>query len=233
MSAEIIEKPAWRNREGIYADRAEAGKILSSHVKPYAGKDALVLAVPSGGVPVGLEIAKRLGIPFDLVIIRKIPIPGNTEAGFGAVSIEGDMILDDRLVSELGLTKQKIEILAGEVKKDLAARNRIFRSDRPFPAIAGKTLILVDDGLASGFTMTAAARLARRRNPARIIVAVPTAPLRTIEKIAQLADIIICPNIRESLYFAVASAYREWHDLSRSEVLALLKGAPWAADPQR
>lgn len=226
MGAVIIENEAWRNEEGIYADRREAGRVLAEALKPHIALDALLLAIPSGGVPVGLEIARRLGIPFDLIVIRKINIPGNTEAGFGAVSLEGDVILDDYYVKALGLGKEEIDKIVRTVSKGLAERNHIFREDRPFPSVAGKTVILVDDGIAAGFTMTAAAKLMRRKNPSKIIIAVPTASARAVENIAPLVDAIVCPNIRHGYSFAVASAYREWHDLSQSEVLALLKTAP-------
>ena len=124
--------------------------------------DALVLAIPSGGVPVGLVVSSRLDLPFDLLIIRKIPIPGYTESGFGAVSLEGDMVLNEPLVRELGLSPEEIEVLAEPVQEELQARNRIFRENRPWPELAGKTVILVDDGLASGYTMLAAVRVVRR-----------------------------------------------------------------------
>jgi len=222
MAARIIENPEWRNREGVYADRHEAGRVVASYLKAHSCPEAVVLGIPAGGVPVGLEIARCLKTAFDLLIIRKIPIPGNTEAGFGAVSLEGDLVLNESLVKQLGLSRQDIERLITPVKNLIKERNSMFRKGRPFPSLAAKTVILVDDGLASGYTMGAATEVVRRKEPQSAIIAVPTAPLETIERLQKSADMIICPNIREGYYFAVASAYREWHDLSNEEVLAFL-----------
>jgi putative phosphoribosyl transferase len=181
------------------------------------------MAIPSGGIPIGLAISSRLGLPLDLIIIRKIPVPGNTEAGFGAVSLEGDMILNESMVRMLGLSAEEIETLAEPVRAELKFRNHIFREDRPWPDLKGRVVILADDGLASGYTMMTAARMVRRRGPERIVVAVPTASLSTIRLVAQDVDMIVCPNIRTGSYFAVAEAYRNWYDLSQEEVVGMLK----------
>jgi putative phosphoribosyl transferase len=223
MRAHIIENPAWHNTEGIYADRQEAGRIVASLLEPYATENAIVLAIPSGGIPVGLEIAGRLHIDFDMIIIRKIPIPGNTEAGFGALSIEGDMVLNQPLIKQLGLSKQKIDQLIKPVAKQIEERTRLFRSKKPFPVLTDRTVILTDDGLASGYTMSVAAEVVRRKKPKQIIIATPTAPMSTIDRLREAVDVIICPNIRQGFYFAVASAYRKWHDLDNAEVLSLLQ----------
>jgi len=222
MPAEIVEDVELRDRELVFADREDAGERLAELLAEYRGRDAIVLAIPSGGVPVGIAVAERLGLPLDLLIIRKIPIPGNTEAGFGALTLEGDLILNDMLVAGLGLSPAEIERLAAPVRKELRARNRLFREDRPLPDLAGKTVLLVDDGLASGFTMLAGVRMVARRQPAGMVIAVPTASRRTVERLAAEVDRICCPNIRGGRVFAVASAYRNWYDLSRQEVLEML-----------
>ncbi len=223
MIAKIIENQAFRDKEEVFQDREEAGTYLAKVLEEFRGRAAIILAIPSGGVPVGLAIASYLDLPFDLLIIRKIPIPGNPEAGFGALNLEGDMILNEPMVRRLGLTPEEIEQLAQPVKEELQQRNRLFRENRPWPELKGRIVILVDDGLASGYTMMTAATMVQRHSPALIVAAVPTAPLHTVEMLSRYVDIIICPNIRTEPYFAVASAYRNWYDLNREEVISLLK----------
>lgn len=223
VTATLIEDSRLRNRSGVYRDRDDAGEHLARALEQFRTADALVLAIPSGGVPVGLVVSSRLELPFDLLIIRKIPIPGYTESGFAAVSLEGDMVLNEPLVRELGLSPGEIEVLAEPVREELQARNRIFRENRPWPELAGKTVILVDDGLASGYTMLAAVRAVRRHKLSQIVVAVPTACASTIKLLAPQVDTIVCPNIRSGYNFAVADAYRNWYDLDRTEVINLLK----------
>jgi putative phosphoribosyl transferase len=223
MTATIIEDQNLRNKSWVFEDRDEAGAHLAEMLEQFRGKDALVLAIPSGGVPVGLAVSSHIELPFDLLIIRKIPIPGNPEAGFGAISLEEDMFLNDSMVRMLGLSKEEIDELAKPVRKELLARNQLFRENRPLPKMKGRIVILVDDGLASGYTMITAARMVRRREPSQIVVAVPTASLSTAKLLAQEVDMIVCPNIRTGYSFAVADAYRDWYDLSREEVLGLLR----------
>ena len=223
MPAEIIEDINLRDREPVFKDRLEAGEHLADLLAGYRARDAIVLAIPSGGVPVGLVVAERLGLPFDLLVIRKIPIPGNTEAGFGALTLEGDLLLNEPLVADLGLSPAEIERLAVPVRAELLSRNRLFREDRPLPYLTGRTVLLVDDGLASGYTMLAGVRLVQRWQPAETVIAVPTAARRTVERLAPEVDRIVCSNIRSGRSFAVASAYRNWYDLSRQEVLEMLR----------
>jgi putative phosphoribosyl transferase len=215
MSAIIIEDTRLRNRLGVFEDRDEAGKILARSLEDFRGTNGVVLAIPSGGVPIGLAISTHLELPFDMLIIRKLPIPGNTEAGFGAISLEGDMILNEPMVKMLGLSDEEIEDQAELVREELNIRNRIFRGNRPGPDLKDKVAILTDDGLASGFTMMAAVHMVRRQKPKEIVVAVPTASLDTIELTAKEVDKIVCLNIRTGPYFAVAEAYRNWYNLSR------------------
>lgn len=223
MSAIITEDPELRNKLRAFQDRDQAGSCLAGMLEKYRKSDAIVLAIPSGGVPVGLVVSSRLDLPFDLLIIRKIPIPGNPEAGFGAVSLEGDMVLNDSIVRMLGLSRDEIVELAGPVQRELSARNRIFREDAPFPDLHGKVAILVDDGLASGYTMITAVRLVKRKKPARIVVAVPTASASTAKLLAEEVDEVVCPNIRSGYSFAVADAYWNWYDLSRDQVVDMLR----------
>lgn len=228
MKYRLHEITQYRNKHRLFADRHEAGQILAEMLAPeYAGLDSgIVLAIPSGGVPLGIEIARRLLLPRDLLIVRKLQIPGNTEAGFGAMGLDGKRFLNEDLLRHLRLNDEQIERQTALVREELKERNRLFRGGRPPPDLTGRTVILTDDGLASGSTMMAAADSTRRLGAARIVVAVPTGLLDSIEKVGPLVDEVYCANLLDYWPFAVANAYRRWHDLSRQEVLALLERKP-------
>jgi putative phosphoribosyl transferase len=219
MDAVIIDNPKFRNKSFVFEDRKDAGYYLALTLEKFAKKDAVVLAIPSGGVPIGLAIASHLELSFDLLIIRKIPIPGNPEAGLGAMSLEGDVILNESIIDMLRLSKDDIENLAASVMAELRARNQVFRGGKSLIEIKSKTVILADDGLASGYTMKAAARMIRKKGPKEIVVAVPTASIDAVKLLSKEVDAIFCPNIRGGDRFAVAEAYRNWHDLTREDVL--------------
>jgi predicted phosphoribosyltransferase len=219
----ILEDLDLKAKRWVFRDRTDAGRRLVPFLTKWAAQEAIVLAIPSGGVPVGLEVATAMSLPFDLVIARKIPIPGNPEAGFGAVTLDGNVFLNESMVQTLGLTPSQIEASVGVVRKQIGTRNRMFRQDRPPPSVRGRAAILIDDGLASGYTMLASINSIKRANAKEIVVAVPTAPNHSVQKIAPFVDQLVCLNIREGPYFAVAEAYQNWYDLSEEEVLAYLK----------
>ena len=223
--ARIYENKELRNVYHAFEDRFEAGKMLAQMLESEQreAQDMITLAIPAGGVPVGLEISRALKIPFDLIIVRKIPIPDNPEAGFGAITLEGSVFLNQELLSHLRLNHAQIEGQIGRVRKELEKRNILLREGRPFPDLSGKTVILVDDGLASGYTMMASVHTVRDKGARKIVIAIPTAPLQSIEKIAPIVEELYCPNIRETPYFAVADAYKNWYDLSLEEALELIK----------
>jgi len=220
----VHEDVRLRNRQAMFEDRFEAGQALGDFMAAeYQGLDrSIVLAIPAGGVPVGLEVSKRLQLPLDCLIIRKIQIPGNTEAGFGAVASGGDPILNQELVRRLGLNQKQIEDQIEKTRQELAVRDRLFRGNRPLPDLSGMTVILTDDGLASGFTMLAAIETVRQRGGQRVVVAVPTSPLSSVRRVEQAADEIVSLHIQQGGPFAVANAYGHWYDLSREEVVELL-----------
>ena len=164
-----------------------------------------------------------LGLPFDLLIVRKLQIPGNTEAGFGAMTLDGTVFLNNSLLARLHLSAAQIEAEKRRVAKALDRRNAMFRGGRPFPDLTGKRVVLVDDGLASGFTMLASLDMVSKAQPRETVVAVPTAPQSAIDRISPAVDRIYCANIRTGPYFAVAEAYRNWYDLDEKEVVALLE----------
>ncbi len=163
------------------------------------------------------------GFPLDLIIVRKLPIPYNPEAGFGSISWDGEVILNERLVKHLQLSGEEISRAIDDVKHELERRMERFRGKRPFPELKGMTVILVDDGLASGYTMLAAISSIKKRSSAGIMVAVPTASKNGLDLVSPYVDEIFCLNFRETTVFAVADAYQEWHDLTEQEVLELLK----------
>jgi putative phosphoribosyl transferase len=224
MKARVHEIGKLRNRQYIFRDRAHAGQVLSSMLAPEYRKEAnlLVLAIPSGGVPVALEVAAKLDSPMDLLIVRKLQIPGNPEAGFGAMTRGGAVFLNQALLDELHLAEAEIEKQKRKVEKELERRNDLFRKGRPSPSLQSRSVVLVDDGLASGYTMMASIHEVRSGHAARVTVAVPTASLSSIQRLGDMADDIYCANIREGPYFAVASAYENWYDLDHDEVLRLI-----------
>jgi putative phosphoribosyl transferase len=219
----IIDDPRLRDRRFVFSDRHDAGRQLGEIIRSIASlKDPVVLAIPAGGVPIGTEIARAIHAVFGLVIVRKIQIPGNTEAGFGAVTWDGRILINDLLLSALSLKESDVNVAIETTRKNISDRIARFTGGRSFPDISDKTVILADDGLASGFTMLAAVQSLREMRPAQIIVAVPTASGTTAEDVSTHVDKLICLNIRTGARFAVADAYKRWSDLSDNEVLAEL-----------
>jgi len=220
----LIEDVDLRNRSYVFKERSDAGIFLAAILGNYAFSNALVLAIPAGGVPVAYELARNLGLAMDIVIVRKVQIPGNTEAGFGAMGPDGEVIFNEMLLRSLRLSKSEIARQIEKTKKVINARDLTYKYDRPFPELNDRTVILVDDGLASGYTMTEAIRFVKRKFAKKIIAAIPTASESAIELLLPLVDELYCLNIR-GYPFAVADAYKEWHDLSDEEVISYLKKA--------
>jgi len=221
----VIDDENLRHRRYVFKDRTHAGELLSKKLLKYKGEDAIVLAIPVGGVPVGYAIAVALRFPLDLIVVRKLPIPYNPEAGFGALTTDGTLILNESLVEELRLSKEEIDKYASERMREIRERLLRFRGDRPLPNLKDKIAIIVDDGLASGYTMKTAVLSIRKHDPKRIVVAVPTAHPSALENISPYTDEIICLNVRGEVLFAVADAYVNWYDLDDSEVIRYLKKA--------
>ncbi|MCQ8893968.1 MAG: phosphoribosyltransferase family protein [Methanolinea sp.] len=220
---DIIEDPRLRDRTFVFSGRHDAGRRLGVFLTSLPIiRDPVVLAIPAGGVPVGKEIAAALGAPLSLAVARKIRIPGTTESGFGAVTWDGRVLINERLRDALGLSDGEVEAAVAETRANVRERTARFSRGRPMPPLEGKSVILTDDGLASGYTMRAAIQGARDGRPARVIVAVPTASLSAAELVRREADLLVCLNIRTGRSFAVADAYREWYDLDDAEVLAEL-----------
>jgi predicted phosphoribosyltransferase len=219
----IIEDRALRNKFSVFEDRKEAGLLLSDKLKEYKNTDTIILAIPSGGVPVAAEVVDKLKLPFDLIVVRKIQIPYNLEAGFGAMDPDGEVVLNRELLDRLILTDEEIDRQIKKTREIISKREMLFRKGMPLPYLKDKIVIIIDDGLASGYTMLCAIRFVRKRSPKKIIVAVPTGLDRTVNLVNSEADDVVCLNIRTSVPFAVADAYRNWYDLSDQEVIDILE----------
>ena len=221
--AGIIEDKDLRNKTFVFQDREDAGRKLSVFLSDYKDAKSIVLAIPAGGVAVAKEIKDALSLSLDLLIVRKIQIPWNPEAGFGAVNLDGYVIFNEDLLRHLGLPERVITSQLEKTREILKKRNLLFRGGEDFPSLKDKLVILVDDGLASGYTMLAAIEYAKKRNPSKIVIAVPTGSHKTVRKISPFADVLCCLNIREDYPYAVAEAYRNWYDVSDEEVLKIMK----------
>lgn len=222
MKGTLLTEDSYRDRIHVFKDRHDAGRKIGKKLIHYKNTAAIILAVPSGGVPVASEISKFLILPMDLIPVRKVQIPWNTEAGFGAINPDGEVIFNEELLGRLGLSAEEIDVQVKKTLDILQKRNALFRSGRAFPALKNRIIILVDDGLASGYTMLAALRFIRKRDPLKIVVAVPTGSFSTVERIVKSVDELVCLNIRYGFPYAVADAYQNWHDLTDKEVLSLL-----------
>ena len=219
----LIEEISLRNKLYIFKDRKEAGSLLTEKLIKFKGTDSIIFGIPSGGVPIASEISEALNLPMDLIIVRKIQIPYNPEAGFGAMGPDGEVIFNERLLNQLGLTKDEINNQVKKTQDIIKQRNRLFRQARPYPPMKDKYVIVVDDGLASGYTMLTAVKFIKRKGTKRVIVAVPTGSEKTAKFLLKEADEIVCLNLRAGVPFAVADAYKIWYDLSDEEVLDILR----------
>ncbi len=209
-------------KPGLFRDRRDAGRLLAEKLAAYANRpDVLMLALPRGGVPVAYEVARRLVAPLDVFVVRKLGVPGHEELAMGAVATVGVRVLNDQLVEQLGIPDQMIDAVAARERQELARRERLYRGGRPPPDVRGRTVILVDDGLATGATMYAAIEALRKQNPGRIVVAVPTASPDTCEEMKAKADDVICA-ITPDPFQAVGRWYQDFSQTSDEEVADLL-----------
>jgi predicted phosphoribosyltransferase len=209
----------------IYRNRSEAGKHLAAQLAKYANReDVLVLALPRGGVPVAFEVAKALHAPMDIFLVRKLGVPGHEELAMGAIATGGVRVLNQDVVDYLGIPASVIDAVAANELQELERRERAYRGDRPEPDVRGKTVILVDDGLATGSTMRAAAAALRQQGPARIVVAVPVSAPQTCDEYRMGVDEIICGNTPEPFY-GVGLWYEDFSQTTDEEVRELLEKA--------
>jgi len=223
MKSNIIDLPELREQTDVFQNRTHAGQILAQMLEAYDKQDATIFGIPAGGVPVGVATAEKLGIDFDVAIVSKITLPWNTEAGYGAVAFDGTVKLNKDMVRRVNLTEADIKKGIEKTTAKVARRVKKLRGWQPFPDFADRSAILVDDGLASGFTMKVAVEALRNAGADRIIVAVPTGHRRSAEMIARKVEALYCANIRGGLSYAVAIAYQHWSDVAEEEVIRILK----------
>lgn len=209
-----------------FINRHEAGRILADQLRYYAhNPDALVLALPRGGVPVGYEVAKTLSLPLDVFIVRKLGVPGHEELAMGAIASGATTIFNEEIVEALHISKEAIDEVIHAENKELERRERLYRVDRPFPELEDKIVILVDDGIATGATMRAAIKALRKHNPARLIMAIPVAAYSTYSEMANLVDEIVCP-LQPLHFYAVGLWYEDFAQTTDAEVSELLASIP-------
>ena len=209
----------------IYRNRSEAGKYLATKLLNYANRhDVLVLALPRGGVPVGFEVAKALDSPLDIFCVRKLGVPGYEEHAMGAIATGDIRVLNEETLDYLDIPHEVIDLVAAVEMKELERRERTYRGNQPDPEVRGKTVILVDDGLATGSTMRAAVEALRQKEPSRIVVAVPVAAPDTCDEYRMGVDEIVCAAIPEP-FFGVGEWYLDFTQTSDEEVRELLDAA--------
>ena len=221
-----------RGGEAFLKDRVDAGRRLAARLAGYAGEVPIVLALPRGGVPVGAEVSRALGAPLDVFVARKLGAPGQPELGLGAVAQGGAIVLNERIVRELGLTEAHIRAAAERELREVERRLRLLRGDRPEPNVRGRTVILADDGLATGATARAAILALRERGPERLVLAVPVCPPRTADLLRPEVDELVVLETPEDFY-AVGSYYEDFEQVTDEEVvrgleLARLERGPGA-----
>ncbi len=211
---------------GMFADRVDAGRQLAAALAGQRDEPLLVLALPRGGVPVGYEVARALGAPLDVILVRKIGAPGQPELAIGAV-VDGSppqLLLNDRLVAATGATPEHVAAEEARQIREIARRRQLYRGDRPPPEIRGRTVIVVDDGVATGATMRVALRALARSGATRVIVAVPVAPADALRDIRAEADAVVCLGTPEPFH-AVGLYYRDFEQVSDAEVTRILARA--------
>jgi putative phosphoribosyl transferase len=208
-----------------FRDRAEAGRLLAQRLRHYAGRDdVVVLALPRGGVPVAYEVAKELDAPLAVFIVRKVGVPGHEELALGAIATGGVLVLNERLVQALGLDHERLSRAIADEVRELERRQEAYDGERGPPDLDGKTVVIVDDGLATGSTMRAAALAVRQLNPAGVVIAVPVAAEETCDDLRDLVDEVVC-EVTPRPFQAVGLWYEDFSQTSDEEVRELLERA--------
>lgn len=209
----------------IFANRTDAGRRVAAKLAGYAGRtDVLVLGIPRGGVPVAFEVARALDAPLDVFLSRKLGAPAQEELAFGALASGGIRVLDEDLIRELNISAAEIDEIAQRVKAELDRRERVYRRGRPALDLTGKTVVVVDDGIATGSSMLAAIKTLRHMRPARLVLAVPVAPASTCRRLREAVDELVCVHAPEHFY-AIGQFYEDFSQVADEEVIDLLRRA--------
>jgi len=209
--------------QAIFENRHDAGKQLAAELREYENQSVVVLAIPNGGVPVALGVAGAIEADLDLIICRKIPIPLNPEAGFGAIADDGTVILNEEVVKRIGLDRQQIEHEASKVRAEVKRRSILYKGNRPLVSLRSRTVIIIDDGVASGVTMMAAVASVRHRRPKQIVVAAPCAWALAVKQLERVADKVVTCTMGFMPEFAVGDFYHHWYDLNDDEVIRYIR----------
>ncbi len=219
----VVDVPELRERLHVFRDRGEAGEVLAGILAEYRHGNALILAIPSGGVPVATAVGRCLGLPVDIAVVSKITFAWNTEAGYGAVAFDGTLRLNETLLARTGLDRRQVEADIERTRSKVERRVACMRRGRPPLDLTGRTLIVVDDGLASGFTMRVAVEALAREGAACIAVAVPTGHADALADFPSPVQSVYCANVRSGWRFAVADAYQHWSDVDDAEAVRALQ----------
>lgn len=208
-----------------FKDRRQAGRELAGALAGYGGHDdLLVLGLPRGGLPVAAEVAQALGTPLDLILVRKLGVPGHEELALGAIASGGGRVLNDNVVRQLGISQAVIDEVAQQEWRELARRERSYRGERAWPRIRGRCVIIVDDGIATGATMLAAVDAIRDTGAGEVVVAVPVAPPDTVDRLREAADDVVCVATPEP-FMGVGQWYRDFAQTTDQEVIDILEAA--------
>ena len=210
-----------------FVDRADAGRRLAMLLEDLRDQDVVVVGLPRGGVPVAFEVARALGAPLDVIVVRKLGVPFQPELGMGAIGEAGARVVDERVVVAAGVSAEEFAAVEAHERSELERRVRRFRGTRPPVSLAGRTVVIVDDGIATGSTARAACQVARAQGAARVVLAVPVAPPETVATLCRHADEVVCIEM-PARFLAVGEFYKDFSQTSDGEVVALLERAALA-----